>query len=117
MKVAILLVCVAVGASGANGGFISTVVTHKHPCVLESWERSAVLGHGSRRGGLSLGLRGGDGGELSPELTERLQALIKSAPVMLFMKGSPQAPQCGFSSKIIGILENSKIEFSSFNST
>jgi monothiol glutaredoxin len=30
--------------------------------------------------------------------------LVKSAPVVLFMKGNPQAPQCGFSAQVTGIL-------------
>jgi hypothetical protein len=30
-------------------------------------------------------------------LNERLATLVKAAPVMLFMKGTPSAPQCGFS--------------------
>lgn len=31
---------------------------------------------------------------------ERLEALVNQAPVMLFMKGSPEAPRCGFSRKV-----------------
>lgn len=30
-------------------------------------------------------------------LNKRLATLVKAAPVMLFMKGTPSAPQCGFS--------------------
>ncbi|KAL8702532.1 MAG: hypothetical protein Q9201_004298 [Fulgogasparrea decipioides] len=38
------------------------------------------------------------------ELETRLRELVKAAPVMLFMKGTPSAPQCGFSRTIVGIL-------------
>jgi monothiol glutaredoxin len=41
---------------------------------------------------------------LSPETRSRIEALLASNPVMLFMKGNPQAPQCGFSAKAVGIL-------------
>lgn len=34
---------------------------------------------------------------------------------MLYMKGSPSAPQCGFSAKVIGILKNHNVPFSSVN--
>lgn len=33
-------------------------------------------------------------GELTPEMRARLDALLKQQPVMLFMKGSPDAPRC-----------------------
>jgi len=49
------------------------------------------------------------------DLNTRLASLVSKAPVMLFMKGSPEAPQCGFSNKIVAILKQQNIEFSSFN--
>jgi glutaredoxin-related protein len=33
----------------------------------------------------------------------------------VFMKGSPQAPQCGFSKKVVGILQDEGIKFGSFD--
>jgi len=41
----------------------------------------------------------------------RLQALVKSAPVILFMKGSPDAPRCGFSRRVVAALQASAIPF------
>lgn len=49
------------------------------------------------------------------DLNSRLTALINTEPVMLFMKGSPDAPQCGFSSKIVNILRENGAKFGSFN--
>jgi Grx4 family monothiol glutaredoxin len=49
------------------------------------------------------------------DINTRLQKLVTYAPVMLFMKGVPSAPQCGFSSKIVDILKKNNIKFSSFN--
>jgi Grx4 family monothiol glutaredoxin len=48
-------------------------------------------------------------------LEDRLKALINTAPVMLFMKGAPDAPRCGFSRQIVEILREEGIEFSSFD--
>mmetsp|Transcript_35478 Transcript_35478/g.60823 ORF Transcript_35478/g.60823 Transcript_35478/m.60823 type:complete len:333 (-) Transcript_35478:152-1150(-) len=48
-------------------------------------------------------------------LNQRLEKLVRYAPVMLFMKGTPDAPQCGFSNKIVDILKKNKIPFSAFN--
>jgi len=42
---------------------------------------------------------------LDPALRSRIETLLQSHPVVLFMKGAPQAPQCGFSAKAAGILD------------
>ena len=36
--------------------------------------------------------------------TEYIEEVVKGNPVTLFMKGSPKAPQCGFSASAAGIL-------------
>ena len=41
---------------------------------------------------------------LDPALLSRIETLLQSNRVVLFMKGSPDAPQCGFSSKAVGVL-------------
>ncbi len=41
---------------------------------------------------------------LTPALEARLRALVSRAPAVLFMKGSPAAPQCGFSDKVVRLL-------------
>lgn len=53
--------------------------------------------------------------DLSDGLTKRLQQLVESHPVMLFMKGSPKEPKCGFSQKVVDILNEEKIKFGSFD--
>ena len=35
--------------------------------------------------------------------------------VMLFMKGSPDAPRCGFSRQIVGLLREQGVEFGHFD--
>ena len=49
------------------------------------------------------------------ELNKRLADLVKAAPVMLFMKGTPSAPQCGFSRQLVGILRQEGVRYGFFN--
>ena len=42
---------------------------------------------------------------------ERIDELVKGNNVVLFMKGSPLFPQCGFSSKAIAILDHLNVEY------
>lgn len=54
--------------------------------------------------------------EAPPEnLDERLKKLTLAAPVMLFMKGSPSAPQCGFSRQLVAILREHQVRFGFFD--
>ncbi|KAL6777767.1 GRX4 [Auxenochlorella protothecoides x Auxenochlorella symbiontica] len=46
---------------------------------------------------------------------ERLRALVQRSPIMLFMKGSPDAPQCGFSAKVVAALRAVGADFDSFD--
>jgi monothiol glutaredoxin len=43
---------------------------------------------------------------LDSELRSELDQLMKDHPVVLFMKGTPRAPQCGFSARVVGILDD-----------
>ena len=47
------------------------------------------------------------------EIQERIRKVIDENSVMLFMKGSPDFPQCGFSGRVVQILEACGAEFSS----
>ncbi|KAF2836467.1 monothiol glutaredoxin-like protein-4 [Patellaria atrata CBS 101060] len=58
----------------------------------------------------------GAGGESSKEeLFARLSELVKAAPVMLFMKGTPSAPQCGFSRQTVNLLREKSVRYGFFN--
>ena len=46
---------------------------------------------------------------------ERIESDIKNNKVMLYMKGTPEAPMCGFSAQTINILKSYNIPFKSFN--
>jgi monothiol glutaredoxin len=44
-----------------------------------------------------------------------IQKQIDDAPVLLFMKGTPMFPQCGFSARVIQILKHANIPFKTVN--
>lgn len=44
---------------------------------------------------------------------ERIEELVKNNDIVLFMKGSPLFPQCGFSSRAVAILDHLNVEFAS----
>ncbi len=46
-----------------------------------------------------------------PELTERVGELISQNPVLLFMKGTPTAPRCGFSMRTVQVLDRMGVEY------
>jgi Grx4 family monothiol glutaredoxin len=48
-------------------------------------------------------------------LEARLRALVTRSPVMLFMKGEPDAPRCGFSKKIVALLRDQGLVFDTFD--
>lgn len=49
------------------------------------------------------------------DLHKRLSDLVKAAPVMLFMKGTPSAPQCGFSRQLVALLRENSVKYGFFN--
>lgn len=52
----------------------------------------------------------------SPEqLAARLHQLMRKDTVVLFMKGSPDVPRCGFSRRIVALLREQNIPFASFD--
>ena len=56
-----------------------------------------------------------DNGTSKEELHSRLGELVKAAPVMLFMKGTPSAPQCGFSRQTVSLLREKGVRYGFFN--
>lgn len=49
------------------------------------------------------------------EVTTRIQDLIDTADVVLFMKGTKEMPQCGFSSRVAGVLNYMGVDFRDVN--
>jgi monothiol glutaredoxin len=49
------------------------------------------------------------------DVVERIKAELGSSPVVLFMKGTPDFPQCGFSAQTVAALRAVGAEFSYVN--
>ena len=49
------------------------------------------------------------------ETKEKIKNLINSNDVCLFMKGTPDAPQCGFSMAVSNVLKHLNINFNGIN--
>jgi monothiol glutaredoxin len=46
-----------------------------------------------------------------PELKQKVEELIAANPVLLFMKGVPEAPRCGFSMRVVQVLDSLDVEY------
>jgi monothiol glutaredoxin len=49
------------------------------------------------------------------DVSERINAALSASPVVLFMKGSPDFPQCGFSAQAVAALRACGAQFHSVN--
>ncbi len=49
------------------------------------------------------------------DVMERIKDTLKAHPIVLFMKGTPQFPMCGFSSRSVQLLKDAGAEFHSVN--
>jgi len=47
------------------------------------------------------------------DVNSRIAEIVNSSDVVLFMKGTPLFPQCGFSSKAVAILDHLNVAFAS----
>jgi monothiol glutaredoxin len=52
---------------------------------------------------------------MADSISERIQGDIEQHDVMLYMKGTPMFPQCGFSARVIQILNHMGVPFQSAN--
>jgi len=46
-----------------------------------------------------------------PEMKAKVEEIIRDNEVLLFMKGVPEAPRCGFSMRVVGMLEQLGAEY------
>jgi len=52
---------------------------------------------------------------ISDLLRERIASLIRSDRVVLFMKGTPASPRCGFSATVVRLLNAVGVPYTSFD--
>ena len=48
-------------------------------------------------------------------INERIEQQLTEFPVLLYMKGTPDFPQCGFSAKVVGALKQCQQRFAFVN--
>jgi monothiol glutaredoxin len=53
--------------------------------------------------------------EMTNPLREQIQTAIQENPVLLFMKGTPEQPMCGFSARTVAILQSVGQPFAAVN--
>src|SRR6187200_2709755 len=46
-----------------------------------------------------------------PELKSKIEELIAANPVLLFMKGTPDMPRCGFSMRVVQVLDQVDVDY------
>src|SRR5436190_19488974 len=47
----------------------------------------------------------------NPELKQKVEEVLRENTVLLFMKGTPEMPRCGFSMRVVGVLEQLGVEY------
>lgn len=52
---------------------------------------------------------------MSDSTQEQIAEVVKNNDIILFMKGTPQMPQCGFSQRVTAILNEHQVPFSAIN--
>jgi len=52
---------------------------------------------------------------MNQNIKEKISNLVKSNDVCLFMKGTPDVPQCGFSSAVSNVLKHLQVKFNGIN--
>ena len=50
-----------------------------------------------------------------PNLKDKVEELIRDNRILLFMKGTPEAPQCGFSMRVVNTLESYGVEYAALD--
>ncbi|TKY89144.1 hypothetical protein EX895_001675 [Sporisorium graminicola] len=53
--------------------------------------------------------------ETEEEIFARCKKLMEQSRVMLFMKGDPETPRCGFSQKTVNLLRQEKVDFGHYD--
>ena len=52
---------------------------------------------------------------MDAQLKSRIEALVATSPVFIFMKGSKLMPQCGFSNNVVQIFHSLGVPFETFD--
>jgi monothiol glutaredoxin len=52
---------------------------------------------------------------MTPELKERIDSIVNSSKIVVFMKGNKLMPQCGFSNNVVQIMNVLGVPFETFD--
>jgi monothiol glutaredoxin len=52
---------------------------------------------------------------VEPTLKDKVEGLIRDNRVLLFMKGTPDQPRCGFSMRVVNVLESYGVEYAALD--
>ncbi|MBE9116505.1 Grx4 family monothiol glutaredoxin [Lusitaniella coriacea LEGE 07157] len=52
---------------------------------------------------------------MTPEVKERIETLINSNKIVVFMKGNKLMPQCGFSNNVVRIIDTLGVPYETFD--
>ncbi len=52
---------------------------------------------------------------MSEKTNDRIKAIVDGSDIVLFMKGAPAAPQCGFSSAVVQVLNGFGVKYEAVN--
>jgi monothiol glutaredoxin len=52
---------------------------------------------------------------MTPEFVSKIDQLLSENEIVLFMKGTKDTPQCGFSNRVVGILKELEVDFQTVN--
>jgi len=52
---------------------------------------------------------------MTPEFVNKIDTLLDKNKIVLFMKGTKDTPQCGFSNRVVGILKELEVDFETVN--
>jgi len=50
-----------------------------------------------------------------PQLKDKVEELIREHKVLLFMKGTPEEPRCGFSMRTVGVLDQMGVDYAALD--
>ena len=104
-----------VAGTGAGNGAVPPPQKVTRPAVDDTIEEPAAAAHTNGNGAPDQQTPSDPQPEEAEDLTTRLTSLVSAAPVMLFMKGTPSAPQCGFSRQTVALLRERGVRYGFFN--
>ena len=52
---------------------------------------------------------------MADKVQERIKKMVEENSILLFMKGEPKAPQCGFSYRVVQVLNHLGISYETFD--